>query len=629
MSHVHVFMLLTPLAAVAVLWMAGLGIATFVAARMPDEAKAALAPLCSAAVLVVASPLLLVGVSPLAVTVGALALLAIVTVARVRSVATSVRRSAWPFLVVLLALALSTTPAIRNDTWTAATYGNQDPYVWVSQARSLIDGPARGSASLTPDRIQYDLLTRKDWPTGLPGSLAGLASIEGVDPLEAYGVFAAVVSALLALAVFVCARGPLGLSRRASVVAAAIVAANGLVLLSAFDGWQAQIYLTALASVAVLTLPRILDRDATWQEISLPAIFGAASIGLYGWFVVPFIGVALSAVCARLVERRDLLDLREIARRLVGTVVLWSVLGGVAMFRGVDVLLRTRARESVRSLGFHNRYDWAFPSDALGLVPRNPRTTPGAEWAGIALLVAVGILLIALLGARRKRDRSSFIIVGSCFAWLAGLAAFGATGVSPYLSVKLMGYSVPFFTLLVVSSAPRVAGIASAANRRARLRAASRLAWSFVVATTAGLACLLFLGTTVATEWVGLRQTRFANSVDAAANAASKLPPSSVVSLDVKDAWSQVWLVYRLRDRRLIISQPSIAFTGYWAGDVVRVPPATVTARYVIRETDGGSPIWRGNDLAIYSRPGPFVSRSTARSSSCATRSTSRTLMCG
>lgn len=606
-------MLLTPIAVLGVLWLAGLGAADVFAPRAAGDAKAAIAPLCTVALLVITSPILLLGVTPVALAVSVLAPLVLLTTLRVRRTPTLIRNVTWPLALAMLAMSLSAFPALKERTWAAATYGNQDPYVWVSQARSLTDGPPGGAPAVTPDRIEYNLISAKNWPTGLPATLAELASVERVDPVDAYGVFAAVVAVLFALAVFFCAREGLQLSRRRSVAAGSMVSINGFVLLASFYGWQAQLYLTALAVVPVVALPRALECGSGRREIVLPAAFSAASVGLYGWFALPFVGLAFVAVGLRLVGGKGtVIQRRERVVRLFGACALWFVLGAVAMIRGADVLLRTRARESPLALHFHDLYAWAFPSDALGLVPRGPRDTPGTSWAVVAMSVATAVLVVASARIWRARDPRRLSLLACCAALVATLVAFGVTRSSPYLSVKLMGYAVPFFALLVSGVRWFPSGSGAPAPRQGLLAVFGRVLARVGLVTVLVAALALFVATTLATGWAGWSRMRYATSTDAAATAAHRLPRGGVISLDVRDGWNQVWLVYRLRDRPLVLQRPSIAFTGYWTADVNQVRPPRVKARFALEQDHGGSAIWRGNGLAIYALPRAAASRSTA-----------------
>src|SRR5437588_8139694 len=124
--------ILLPVVGLAVLWVAGVGAAALVGKRLARDARAALAPLLAAAVLVAMSPLALAGVRPLVLVSATLGVMAAFTAVRFRRVAPVVRKGGWPVAIAVLALMLSAAPALRNGTWAAATSGNVDPYVWVS-----------------------------------------------------------------------------------------------------------------------------------------------------------------------------------------------------------------------------------------------------------------------------------------------------------------------------------------------------------------------------------------------------------------------------------------------------------------------------------------------------------------
>src|SRR5262249_28243660 len=109
--------LIAPFAALAVLGVAGLGAAELLAPRASSDAKAALAPLAAAAVIFLTSPLVVVGVPPLAMCVAVLGALALVTVARHRHSIETARRAAVPALLACLAIGLYGGPAVAHGTW--------------------------------------------------------------------------------------------------------------------------------------------------------------------------------------------------------------------------------------------------------------------------------------------------------------------------------------------------------------------------------------------------------------------------------------------------------------------------------------------------------------------------------
>src|SRR5205085_2180666 len=142
-------------AALVALWFAGLGVIAWLAPRIDPGAKAALAAPVAAAVLVCASPLVYVHATPgllAAVVLGCLSLLSAV---RLRAVRAIIRSAAAPAAIATLALVLNAAPALRQGNWVATSFGNADPYLWVSQARSLSSGPPAAPAATFPDRVTY------------------------------------------------------------------------------------------------------------------------------------------------------------------------------------------------------------------------------------------------------------------------------------------------------------------------------------------------------------------------------------------------------------------------------------------------------------------------------------------
>jgi hypothetical protein len=586
--------LIAPFATLAVLWLAGLGIASLVASRAPLDAQTALAPLVAAAIVFISSPIVLAGLPPLAAVAAVLGSAALVSVARRRHSLRLARRAAIPAAIACLAIGLAGIPALKHQTWAAGTPGNLDAYVWVSQARSLEDGPPRGAVATTPDRVAYDLLEHRHWPTAIPGGLAELAAVEGVDPVQAYGVFAVVIVALLALATFFGARGCLHWSSRRSAVAAGLVTANGLVLLSSFYGWQAQILLTTAGTLFVLTVPQCFDRRARARDCVAPSLFAASAIALYGWTMAPFIVIAgaVSLACRRRGSAAEWTGRRFFGR--LGTIgALTCAFGCVAIARAAVTLVDGSQHASAVQLGFWNQYAWAYPSDALGLVPRGPRDVPGAAWEVLAMTVAAVLLGMGIRSARSFRNPRGFVLIAAGGAIVAELAALALSGSSPYVSLKLMAYSTPLLTLLALG--PRLHTSPGTDTRTVAVR--GRV---LGVAIADLMAVCLFAATTGSAVSIGVHRTHTATQVRAAARAAEALPPRKVILLDVGNGWNQVWLAYFLRDRPIALRQPSIVFTGYSAADEAHAQAFTTPADFAIRKRVGRPSVWRGKSLAIY-----------------------------
>jgi hypothetical protein len=586
--------LITPFATLAVLGVAGLGLAGLIAPRVPPEAQAALAPLIAATVIFIATPLVLVGVPPSFMAAAVLGPLTLVSIARHRCSIRAARGAALPAILACIAVALYATPAFRHGTWAAATTGNQDAYEWVSQANSLERGPPGGPAGKTPDRIAYDLLSNGAWPTALPGGLAELAAATRVDPVQAYGVFSVAIAAMLALAVFFGARGCLHWSKRRSTIATALVSFNGLILVSSFYGWQAQLLLTTAGTLLILMLPNCFERQSGIRDCIGPSLFAASAIAIYGWTATPFVVVA-AAVCAVWSRRRgpDAVSARTFALRLGATVLLSVLLGADGIVRALITLAHGAQHLSPTVLNYWNQYAWASPSDALGFVPRTPRDAADIGWELLAGTIAAVLIVRGLRSAHSSRNLRGKVLLTASLTIFAQLIALVITGSSPYPSLKLMAYSTPLLTLLVLGSQFSRSRIGEASGQAARLRALG-------TALVNVLAACLFLTTTASALSSGLSQTLPATRVLPVARAADSLPADKVIRISVEDAWDQVWLAYFLRDRPIALDAPSIAFVGYSASEEAHALAFDAPANVVIRERSPGPSIWHDNRFGIY-----------------------------
>jgi hypothetical protein len=585
--------LIVPFGALAVTGVAGLGLAGLIAPRASRDAQAALAPLITAAVVFVTSPILLVGVPPLALAATTLGLLALITVACRRQSVAIARRSAAPAGLACFAIVLYAGPALEHGTWAAATTGNQDAYVWVSQARSLEHSSSKGPAATTPDRVPHELLTRESWPTGIPGGLAELAATTRVDPVRAYGALSVLIAAMLALSVFFGARGCMRWSALRSAIATVVVSLNGLMLVSSFYGWQAQLLLTTAGTLLVLMLPDCFEKQSGLGASVGPSLFAASAVAIYGWTFAPFAVIA-AAVCVVWYRRRsaETMVTRAFVRRVGAIVVLAAVLGAVPIVRALTTFADGAQHISPTVLRFWNQYAWAFPPDALGFVPRTPRDASGVGWEVVAGIVAAALIVRGLRSARSSHNPRETILAAAGVTIIVELAALLVSGSSPYPSLKLMAYSTPLLTLLALNSQP---------SRSAEADRGPGVRLSAVgTALLNVLAVCLFLATTGLAFSTGFTETRPATNVLPVARAAGALPAGKVVLVSVEDTWNQVWLAYFLRDRPIALRSPSVAFLGYSANDAKHAQRYDAPADFVIRDRSPGPAIWHDRKFGIY-----------------------------
>ena len=135
-------MLAVPLLGLAGLALIGAGSAALLVAALPPDARAALVIPVGAAVCAVVSTAVIAGV-PVRVVAVLLCAYGVASAVRARlSLRSLVKAAAVPIVVLLSAGAIASIPSFSSGRWDAATFGNADPYYWVSQARALTTDPA-------------------------------------------------------------------------------------------------------------------------------------------------------------------------------------------------------------------------------------------------------------------------------------------------------------------------------------------------------------------------------------------------------------------------------------------------------------------------------------------------------
>ena len=603
-------MVALPVLALAVLLAAGLGPAALLGRRFPPAAPVALAAPLAAGAMACASSLVYVGVPARVICVGAIGSLGFCTIAFRQRVPRGLASYATPVAVAVVALGLASIPALNEGDWGVRTFSNVDPYVWVSQAKSLLDGLPGSRSTLHPDAIAYERLNDEHWPTGLPVTLAGLAWLTGSDPVDIYGAFAAVWAALLALAVFFCASGALLWRTELSLAAGLVMGANGYLLFGSFFGWQAQTALTTFGVLSVFCFRCALDTKALPRERWLAGTLAVAGVATYGWTYVTFAGLTVAALAGYLVAH-GLSQLRRTVSVAAGfclSIVLIGALPLVELGRSVVVQTRGRSAEILRTW---ETYEPALPSAALGFVPRTralqegrpdwkllvvgvaavvavvfvagglaklsflrtrrgasitivvlllaelailrARYTSAMEWALLSLALTTALLGVGLVNTRSFRNPRGDVLVGATAFFLAALFFFWIVDLAPLYSIRLMGYAAPKFILVALSTlVPR--------SRFSRPGAISR-----VLLLATGAAFFLVGTVTAAQQGSGaLRQTDSLEKIAQATTAV--VDPAATIEIDIAEPWDQAWLAYFLRSHDVSLAQPSVYFTGLTEG---------------------------------------------------------------
>ena len=549
-----------PLAAVLVLAVTGAGLAAVLARRFPLDAQAALAPLLGAAAFVLASPLRYVGAPARALGLGVVGLCGALSIAVARRVAPIFRHALVPIIVTVTVLGVVSGPSLWAGGWDAAAIDNTDPYLWVSQAKALLEGPAPAPAADFPDRIAYERITELRWPVGLPFTLANFAALVGSDPSAVYAAFAALLTVLLSLAVYVCARACLMWKRRFAVAASLAVPTSAFVFYSTFNGWQAQIALTLFGTLAIFCFRLALDGDAQRREQALAAVFAAAAIGIYGVVYAPFAALLVIAALAWALRNRAVGGWRRLASVSAGFVGVTLVVGAGAI---VQALLQVPILLRVPDSPAWELYPHGLPGEALGLIPRlGTASRPPTTWSVVALLLAAAVFAFGVLrrGERGPRDD---ILLSTGIASLVVIALLQLPGPSPYLSIKFVGYAAPLLILLAVS------GLVGK-TRLPRLRVATYAA--------TGTCCVF---STLVVVQIDLPHLMSVRELAPLRQSLSRVPDGATVGVDVRDEWLQPWTVYYLRERRVVVSNPNIFLTGFGLG---RQRLSTEAFTYVVED---------------------------------------------
>lgn len=562
-----------PLAALIVLFASGAGLTTLLAHRLPSDAQLALAAPLGAAVLVCASTALHLGAPIRATTAVALSVSVGVTARYARRVGSLLRSALVPLLVAAIALGVVATPLAARGNWDAAALDNADPYIWVSQAKSLLDGPPPGPAAAYPDAIAYQRIQELHWPVALPAAVAQIALLARADPSSSYGAFAALLAVLLALSVYACTRACLDWSKRVSAVAAGAVSANALLLYSTFNGWQAQIALTMFGTLSLFML-RLALEDRGRREQALAGLFVAAAAATYS-VAFGFFAALLAVVVGAYVASHRPVPWRRVGSVLVGVGAVAAGLGAVPLVR--------MARLALAGSGFEESPAWAgyargLPPEMLGLIPRiGTAMRPPAGWTLLASIATIGLLVLVLMAATRRYPRRD-VLLGTCGACLLAIGLLQWPGASPYLSIKFAGYSAPLVTMLAV-------GLFATGSRLPRTR----------VAVVGAAACCFAFSTGIIYQETRLHLQTL-EPLKPLGPALTAVPKDARIGVALRDGWNQSWALYFLRGHRLVVLEPTDYLTGFGYGG--RKLP-TGNYEYLVDYASADPATWKSAGLVL------------------------------
>ena len=581
-----VTLLWLPIVALAVLAFVGAAPAAFLGSRMPADARAALALPLGAAVFACGSALLILDVPiKIAVVVVLAASLAIMVALR-KHLAGLAGSAKIPLAVAGASLLIVSVPFIRMGSWEAATYGDGDPYLWVSQAKAYLDGPAPATVTSHPDRAAYNRYSAEHWPVALPFGVAAVGWLSGEDPAYSYSAFVVLLAVLLTSTVYVVGRAVLEWSKRKAAAGALIVIASAYMLFATNFGWQAQMALTTFALASLACFRLTLDRPASRREQVLTGLFAAAAIATYGSLLMAFIPLYAFVLAGFAFRHRAEISAKGVARAVAGSVVAAMLFGCVAI---VSTVLSISALAGKLSDPEWDHWAHGLVPAALGLVPQaNILAKPllAATIAGTIVALAIVTVLVRLFAngsVALLARRHDFLLSGTACI-VAMMLVMLYPGFSPYWSIKVGGYGAPILVLtaFAILTAPR-----------SKHWAARRLvSYTWIAAT------LLFVtasGAEIEQSVVSLEGSRvYAGLAAQLANAG----PDVRVEIDVKDRdpWRQLWAIYYLRDTPISVTRLTGYLTGYGAESK---PTTAFKATYRLAPGREHGAVWYGDGLAL------------------------------
>ncbi|HEX7184324.1 MAG TPA: hypothetical protein VF756_21020 [Thermoanaerobaculia bacterium] len=457
------------------------------------------------------------------------------------------RSSAAALVICLLSFLLAAAPllVVGHLTTIGATV---DGISYAVRSEYLQDFPLQlpdieaGTPYLGWVRAQIGRLRAGDvMLVGVLGLLTGLRSYELLSIVPALFV------ALMAGSVYVLGRAALGFSRRAALLAAALVGAHNLLLWPVYDNFLSQV-------VSISFLPLVLafgveaQRRPEWRMAALFGVLFSALVSVYPIY-------ALHALAAVLLfwGLAWLLRPRGPRLRALGRASLWwmgalaaaGLWNGFALARApseLGLLSGALTSSAAQNVGPGNILVFPPVIEVLGLIA-HAAAAYGEGWKRVPMpvLTTLGLAFAGLavygwwrLGPRARLAAAALLLTGAALAaqqrWGAGY---------PYGYFKAVSAVVAEVMMLVA------AGIA--AVWRSRLPARKWIA--------AG-AALLLLGINLKhTLWTQsyVLQDRVVVSREliGIAQAARTAPRDAWILIDLAPGLHQHWLGYLLKDRKI------------------------------------------------------------------------------
>ncbi len=503
-------------------------------------------------------------------------------------------RLIWPIAIAIGVVVLMASPQLRADSLATVLGQNGDAHMATGAAELLQHAPP---GAVRPE-LPLDHMPQV-WRSKYPiyYALAGVSTLSGLDPVQAFSTLIAIVGALVAVGLFLVAFHVAGAPAAAALLAMGLVAVDRIVFHLALSPFYNQIWGLFSLPFVVLFGWRFL-----WEpsRAALVLLFGFAAIsGLAYPLLVPFPAVFL-AITAVLVWRR---------RRDEGEPVRW--LAALRLPRGRRSLLLWVPLALVGlpiALVFFLAAFEKMQSATLALLPGGDLT----PWSGDAIgfsslsfflgvpdgqvwLVAV-VLALGVLGLRAAPREARIALGGMIGTLLLAAAWLQLRGEGALFHFRALSFFAPFALAMAGLGAASLVARAGGARRGAVLTAIAAL----VAVLAVGARSLVV--STMPHAGVEVWELR---------SWGDRLPDEASIRVDVTPTGVHQWAGYMLSEHPLSASDPLQQFFPH--------PPVGRKADFVLvneelaRPPDAqGPPVLSNRRFALYrldpELPGPDVS---------------------
>lgn len=493
----------------------------------------------------------------------------------------------WPAYLAVLLAAVLVLPALSHGFATVQGT-NPDAMLGVGAADLLQNTyPTSIDEDLPVD--QMPLVWRSKYP--IYYTLAGAASLSGLDPAQVFAPFSAVLAALTAAAFMLLARYALGAGPRTAVLVMALVGLDRAVAYLALHPYHNQLWGTLALALILLFGLRLLERPTRRDAVLLAGFLalGLAAYPLMGLYPALALGAGVVAAVRAGTIRLRRPRLPRSRRGRGGLAIGALVASPAALVLGFGVAEKSASAFELLVSGDSLKpwrgdlTHYLDPGFFVGV-------GGGAGYVAAALVLAAAVASTWSLPRLQRAALAAAIGGGVLFGVFFRLREFGE-----YFYFKVLAFLAP------------VALVAAALWLGAR---AARRGW-------AGRAAMAAAGVLVVCQLLSLRQEVSVTGVQLEdetielGEAAGRLAPGASLRLDIIIGGRQLWAGYVLSEHPLTTLNPLVG-TSYPHAPVGRKADYIVADRRLGHDPwpdASGPPLFENSAFRIYRMkagvPGP------------------------